>query len=240
MPNLCPLCGSQVSYFGRRFAHHRWFCDSDCLRRWETETQQADSAAHSGATERHRLSRRQIIIRGAVFTGIAVAIGVLVITFIVLADPYCVPTVGEVDRANEEVLASLPPYPGATLIQKHRFSDVRFRPDIFGSTDRVNFRTLTHVYAYPAGSGAEEILAFYRVQLRRAGWELRLDEFDNTYFWKDSGSLDLVGLGADLRPLAPAPEALLAALSEGPATPVAKLPSGSVTLLAISVAREAR
>ena len=233
MPSLCGYCDGRVPYFGRRFAHHRWFCSQDCLTCWETETRHAEPAAHSGATEHHRVS-------AAVFTGIAVAIGVLVITYIVLADPYCVPTVGEVDRANEEVLASLPPYPGATLIQKHRFSDVRRRPDIFSSTDSVTFRTLTHVYAYPAGSGAEEILAFYRVQLRRAGWELRLDEFDNTYFWKDSGSLDLVGLGADLRPLAPAPEALLAALSEGPATPVAKLPSGSVTLLAISVAREAR
>ena len=83
MPNLCAHCESQVSYFGRRFAHHRWFCDSDCLRRWETETQQADSAAHSGATERHRLSRRQIIIRGAVaaaaflFTAAALLVSVL-------------------------------------------------------------------------------------------------------------------------------------------------------------------
>jgi len=233
MPNLCAHCGSQVSYFGRRFAHHRWFCSRDCLRRWETQSQQAEPAAHSGAKEHHP-------VPAAVITGIAVAIGVLVITFIVLADPYCVPTVGDVDRANEEVLASLPPYPGATLIQKHRFSDFRVRPDIFGSTDRVNFRTLTHVYAYPAGSSAEEILAFYRLQLQRAGWELRPGEFDNTYFREDSGWLSLVGLSADLRPVAPAPEALLAALSEGPATPVAKRPSRSATLLAISVADWAR
>ena len=62
MPNLCALCGSQVSYFGRRFARHRWFCSRDCLTRWETETQHAEHAPYSGATEHRRLSRGLLII----------------------------------------------------------------------------------------------------------------------------------------------------------------------------------
>src|SRR3990172_6281207 len=62
MPNLCGYCGIRVPYFERRYAHHRWFCSTDCLARWEAEPTDATPAAGSAATEHQRLSRGLLII----------------------------------------------------------------------------------------------------------------------------------------------------------------------------------
>ena len=180
------------------------------------------------------------IVKGPVLVGfLCVVIGVVVL-FLFFVET--VPTVGQADRANKEVLTSLAPYPGASLIGKYRFNDYRTVPDIFGSTDRVNYRTLTHVYAYPADTTAEEVLDFYRLELQKADWEPSPGELGgpDTLFREDCGCyLYLIPLSPDLWPAATAPAALLAALLE-PATSIATPPRGSVTFFAISVAKLAR
>ena len=67
MPNLCARCGSQVSYFGRRFAHHRWFCNSDCLASWQSGDPEVKAAVYR-STKPQQICRsvRQAILRGVV------------------------------------------------------------------------------------------------------------------------------------------------------------------------------
>jgi len=124
-----------------------------------------------------------------------------------------------VDRDNEELMTSLPAYPGATLVQKY-VTTGETRRDL--RYDRV----LT--YAYATSAESEAVLAFYRRNLPESGPQgasgnsTVLASFRAGDFY-----VDLILFEHGLPDLPP----------EVKNTAVASPPSGTVTLFGVSVSQ---
>jgi len=87
MPSLCGYCEGRVPYFGRRFAHHRWFCSQDCLTHWEAEPRHAEVAAQPTTTNQ-RLPWIVILLAGVIGFGLVAALAVMLMAVLsIMAHP---------------------------------------------------------------------------------------------------------------------------------------------------------
>jgi len=135
--------------------------------------------------------------------------------------------VGKADRANDELMASLPVYPSATLVEKYRFDDYRRVPGIPFNPLR-NFRTLTFTYAAPSTATEDDVLRFWREEMSVRGWEADEGDFGGPYsFWGDGSYIYVTLLGFGY------PDSL----PHVDATPVQDPPAPNAFFFQISVAR---
>src|SRR3972149_11821187 len=75
MPNLCGYCDGRVPYFGRRFAHPRWFCSRDCLTHGEAEPRDAQAAAQPNVAGRRLPWFAKLLVLLAGIVVLALALG---------------------------------------------------------------------------------------------------------------------------------------------------------------------
>jgi hypothetical protein len=150
------------------------------------------------------------VLGGATMKRLAAVAAVLALAPFLLAA--CADT-EEARQRNEELMASLPVYPGATLVQKYV---------IGGSIDEGP--VLWHVYA--TSTDGEGVRTFYKQNLADLGWRLDFSKDSvELIFHKNGAEADLVLYDPGL----PLPDLGVKV------TPVATPPTGTVSLFAIRV-----
>jgi len=167
MPSLCGYCDGRVPYFGRRFAHHRWFCSRDCLTHWEAEPRDAQAAAQPNVAGRRLpwIAKLLVLLAGIVVLALALGSCIVFLSLVFYDRADVAPgaeSPSQADVRNRELMALLPSHPASVVIEEKVWDELCCHP-------LQRYRLLTHVYASDAT--LDDVLTFYRQRLTEAGWE---------------------------------------------------------------------
>jgi len=167
MPSLCGYCDGRVPYFGRRFAHHRWFCSQHCLTHWEAEPRDAQAAAQPNVAGRRLpwIAKLLVLLAGIVVLALALGSCIVFLSLVFYDRADVAPgaeSPSQADVRNRELMALLPSHPASVVIEEKVWDELCCHP-------LQRYRLLTHVYASDAT--LDDVLTFYRQRLTEAGWE---------------------------------------------------------------------